>query len=394
MAKGGPDVVPSPTPHVQPDERGRLAFSNAVAKVQGHAENKTDISYYAPELIHCTLPHSPVKERDWIRKSGNYSLIVSSGINEEGAPYGIPSGAFPRLVMSHMFTRIVATRERRIELNSRFGSYLKEVGYTGNLRGNTRAADSIRDSLLRLLNASISFQYHDERRHSRMNIHIAPRFNLWFDYKNPDTDSLFGSWVQISEELYQALLEAPVPLKTEILAALRKSPLGLDVYMWISHRLFRMQAAGEKELTLTYGALQAQFGTGIAEENYRLFRSRFKKELAKVAEYWRPHDGDKENLLLNYELHETGLTLYRSPLLIGRGTRATSQEAAAQIIGDRRFDIDTRRKAQLKAGTWSIAYLEQQYFAWIEANGIAPKNITAHFLDFVERHRKLHGEKP
>ena len=381
-------------PHVPPDERGRLAFSNAVAKVQGYDEAKKDISYYAPELIHCTLPHSPIKERDWIRKSGSYSLIVSSGIDEEGVPFGIPSGAFPRLVMSHLFTRVVATRDRRVELNSRFTSYLKEVGYVGNYRGNSRAANSIRDSLLRLLNARISFQYLDERRRSRMNIDIAQRFDLWFDYKNPDADSLLGSWVQLSDDLYQALLEAPVPLRTDILAALRKSPLGLDVYMWISHRLFRMQAAGEKELTLTYGALQAQFGTGIAEENYRLFRSRFKQALGHVAEHWKLHDGDKDKLLLNYELHEDGLTLYRSPLLIGRGPRQTTQEEAAQIIADRRFDKATRQKAQLRAGTWSVSYLEENYFAWIEREGIAPKNPAAHFLDFIERHRKLHKEKP
>ena len=381
--KGREDQKPQPlAPHVPPDQRARVAASNAVAKVYGLTDqDPLPISYYTSELIQCTLPHSDPQTRDWIRKNGNYALIVSSGVDENAEPYGIPYGSFPRLVLAHIITRTVATRERRVELSSHFATFLKEIGYTSNHKGNGIKAQRVRDQLLRLLNASISFQYHDERRLSRLNLNIAPRFDLWWDFKKPEED-----------DFYQTILESPVPLRTDVLKALKKSPLALDVYMWLSYRLFRMQAAGQSELTISYGALQEQFGTGIADENYRQFRAEFKHALVKVAAYWRGPAGADDRTLLNYDLHETGLTLFRSPLLVGRGQRRTTQEDSAQIISDRRFDAETRKKAQLRAGTWSVPYLEQQYFAWIEREGIAPKNLSAHFLSFISRHRKLHKE--
>ena len=162
--------------------------------------------------------------------------------------------------------------------------------------------------------------------------------------------------------------------------------------MWVSYRLFAMQAAGQKELNIHYGLLQAQFGTGIAEGHYRQFRHEFKAALEKVAQYWQPHEGDKERLLLNYDLHETGLTLYRSPLLVGRGKRDQAQNEAKAILTARAFDTATRKQARTIAGNWDIDFLIKQYFAWIEKKGITPADPRAHFYDFIKKHRKSNGE--
>ena len=83
-----------------------------------------------------------------------------------------------------------------------------------------------------------------------VNINVATKFDLWWDFKNPEQDSLWGSYIEISEEFRQAILQAPVPLRTDILKALRKSPLALDVYMWTSYRLFVMQSTGQESIAL------------------------------------------------------------------------------------------------------------------------------------------------
>src|SRR5262249_37730316 len=86
--------------------------------------------------------------------NGDVSLIVASGFDRNLQPYGIPYGSFPRLVLAYIITRVIQTGERSIVLSSHFSTFLKEIGYTGNLRGNTRAANSIRSQLLRLLMAN------------------------------------------------------------------------------------------------------------------------------------------------------------------------------------------------------------------------------------------------
>jgi len=390
-----------PTPKLQarvhPDNRGRVEGLKALgAFLHGAPEQKTPISYYTPILIQCTLPHSDPKTRDWIRKNGDFSLIVSSGVDRNGRVLGVPYGSFPRLVLAYIITRVIQTGERRIDLASHFSGFLREIGYTGNFRGNSRQAKTVRDQLLRLLMASIKVEGQvgtDEKGIlAGININVASKYALWWDFKNPDQDSLWGSYIDLSEEFRQSILSAPVPLLTDILKAHRRSPLALDVYMWLSYRLFTMRATGQESVSLGYGRLQEQFGTGIAEAYYRQFRKEFKLAFAKVAEHWR--DPQTKKMLLNYDLNSTGLDLYRSPLLSAPPRKSRAEEETARILEGRKFDQETRRSALHITGQWSLDYLESQYFDWIEREGIKPKNPRAHFLEFIRSHRKRHGESP
>ncbi len=382
---------------VHPVERPKIAASNMVARLSGITpEVGPDISYYSPELIQCTLPHSDPKTRDWIRRNGNYSLIISSGIDEHGAVIGVPYGSFPRLTLAHIITRVIAKHDRRIEFSNYFGAFLREVGFTGNHRGAAGRpwGRSTRDQLMRLLRANITFQYHEvglqQERIAVQDVKVAPKFDLWFDHRNPEQGSIFESWIELSDDFYQSILRAPVPLRTDILKALRKSPLALDVYMWVSYRLWTMQNAGHQQLEIPIGGLQAQFGTGISTANYRQFRSELRHAFDKVAQYWQVHEGDKEKLLLNYEMHEGGLVLYRSPLQIVRN-RPTKQDENSQILKTRTFDVETRKRAKQLAANWDLNYLTTEYFAWIEGKGITPTDPRPHFLGFIRSHVKRNG---
>ena len=391
MAEESGDQKPKLLMRIHPDDRDRVEGLNTLAKrFYGTPQSSAPVSYYTPILIQCTLPHSDPKTRDWVKTNGDVSLIISSGVDENLVPYGIPYGSFPRLVLAYIITRVIQTGERRIELEGHFSSFLREVGYTGNLRGNIRPAKSVRDQLLRLLRASVTFQAKGDGHLAVLDVKVAPKFELWWDFKNPEQDSLWGSYIQISEEFRQAILQAPVPLRADILKALKKSPLALDIYMWVSYRLFTMRVTRQESVSLSYGRLQEQFGTGIAEENYRQFRKEFKLAFAKVAQFWRSPDGNPQ--ILYYDLDETRLTLYRSPLLIAKGKPSHAQEEAQRIFSSRRFDQETQRRARLMAGKWDVAYLMSQYFDWIEKEGLTPKDLRAHFLDFIKTHRQRHGE--
>ena len=135
--------------------------------------------------------------------------------------------------------------------------------------------------------------------------------------------------------------------------------------------------------------MQEQFGTGIDKANYRQFRREFRLALKKVADYWVSPDGTKE--MLNYELHEDGLTLFRSPLLINVPKRKIAEQAAAdeaaRIIASRTFDAATLKEARQNAGDWDVKWLANQYFDWIAARGITPKDPRANFMKFIKTHR-------
>ncbi len=395
MTQPTPDRKPLAA-HVHPDDRSRIDTLNALAKqFHGAPKEKAPLSYYSPILIQCTLPHSDPKARDWKKTNGDVTLIVSSGVDKNLVPYGVPYGSFPRLVLAYIITSVVQTGERRIELAAHFGSFLKEIGYTGNYRGNTSAAKAIKSQMDRLLNATIAFTSDEGTEEygevSRGKVDITKGFVLWWDYRNPNQGSLWGSYIELTEDFLQSVLRAPVPLLNAMLAAVKKSPLAIDLYMWLSYRLFTMQASGQNEISLSYGRLQGQFGTGMAEKNYRNFRSRFKKEFADVAEAWNKH-AENERQHLKYELGDTGLTLFRSDLLIAKAKPSATEQEAQRLLSRRRFDDATRKEArQLAGSTWSVEYLETQYFDWIGKKGITPKDPKTHFFDFIKTHRERNG---
>lgn len=327
-----------------------------------------------------------------MKTNGNASLILASGADETGEFIGLPYGSFPRLVLGYIITRVIQTGERRIELTSHFGSFLKEIGYNGNHKGVGANGSRIREQLIRLLRASITFQDKGEGRLSVQDVKIAPKFDLWFDPKSPEEDSLWESSITISEEFRDSILRSPVPLRTDILAALKKSPLALDVYMWVSYRLYAMQAAGVDEISLSYGQLQNQFGTGIAEENYRQFRAELKLAFGKVAQHWRAPQS--ETTLLKYDLNETRLVLYRSPLLVSKARPHAEQSERERMLRTRVLSPEVRRQARQIAGSWSVEFLAHQYFEWITEEDIMPNNPGAHFLNFIQAHRRRNGEIP
>ena len=51
-----------------------------------------------------------------------------------------------------------------------------------------------------------------------------------------------SSKILLSEQFFNEVIRNPVPLDTNILKALKRSPLGLDLYVWLVYRTFSLDA--------------------------------------------------------------------------------------------------------------------------------------------------------
>ena len=67
---------------------------------------------------------------------------------------------------------------------------------------------------------------------------IASRTEFWWDPKRPDERMLWDSKIRLGEEFFQEIIHHPVPLNMNILKALKRSSLGLDLYLWLTYRTF------------------------------------------------------------------------------------------------------------------------------------------------------------
>jgi hypothetical protein len=78
--------------------------------------------------------------------------------------------------------------------------------------------------------------------------------------------------------LFHSILDRSAPLSTAAIRQLRKSPMDLDVYAWLVHRLYHLA----KPSTVTWTQLSGQFGHGYSEQ--RFFRRVFGASMKRVLE--------------------------------------------------------------------------------------------------------------
>jgi Plasmid encoded RepA protein len=237
----------------------------------------------------------------------------------------------------------------------------------------------------RLFRASISFEQSLERpdgaEGSRwLDMRVAPKGELWWDPKMPDQGALWGSWVQLSQEFFEAITAAPVPLDMRALRALKRSPLALDLYTWATYRTFSVRKAG-KAVTVPYGALQAQLGTNYERE--RDFKTALKDALGKVQRVYPA---------LKCEMEEGGLTILPGLTAVrtkAKAIKPTDEPPKALPIDRHSLKPETYQKAREAAPGYDVRYLEELWREWVSSKGIQITHPDGHFLRFCKTQKKL-----
>ena len=90
----------------------------------------------------------------------------------------------------------------------------------------------------------------------------------------------------MGEKFFNEIVRHPVPIDMNTLAALKRSPLGLDLYLWLVYRTFALRAPQR----LTWWLLYSQFGAhpDKASDNntVQAFRYKVLRELKKIKLAW------------------------------------------------------------------------------------------------------------
>ena len=137
---------------------------------------------------------------------------------------------------------------------------------------------SYANQLLRLIHSTLTIDENVRDAAGRSGLHIrqavfAEEARLWWDDERAVGE---GSSVLLSQVLFHSILERSAPLSTAAIKALRKSPMDLDVYAWLVHRLFHLG----KPSAVTWVQLSQQFGHNY--QALRAFRRFFGDSLTRV----------------------------------------------------------------------------------------------------------------
>ena len=245
-----------------------------------------EAAYLPRELVQCTLPHrNPGDVPYWTRHNGGLSLTIRPGWDRKTKEcLGYPYGSIPRLLLFWITTEVIRTKSRRLELGRSLSQFMLKLGLnplTG--RGKRGDATRLRNQMERLFNALISFDRDLDRGcdHgvARMNMAVVDNCEYWWHRSDTDENLLWGSWIEIGERFYNAIIAAPVPTDVRALRALKKSPLALDLYAFLTYESFRANKIGKPRFA-TWKSLHSRFGGEYT--HMQNFRSKVKAALVKI----------------------------------------------------------------------------------------------------------------
>lgn len=256
-----PNVTNSQTPgrpiqQELPLTRQEECFAQAVNEITLNPGTPDDASYLHAVLCQVGMPRKRMDELTFERRNGTASLLLTAGRRWNGKNWiqeKLPYGPKARLILINLTTYAVLNRTPVVPVGRSTRDFMLRVGLDDqgseyrSLRIQTRALAVCRMQLGGRIGNRVS----------QMDAQPIKRFDAWI-CSIPDQQALWPETVELTNEYYESVLDAAVPLDERAVAALRGSALSLDVYVWLVHRLCRVRDPNGS--LVTWNALKVQFG--------------------------------------------------------------------------------------------------------------------------------------
>ena len=246
-------------------------------------EAEPDLGFMARLMALCSLPRTnPGNRWRYIRRNGPYKLIMFSS-GETKLPYG----NLPRLLLAWISTEAVRTQSRELILGRSLSEFMRKLGILSSDSGGAWGIRTrLRNQMDRLFSAHVELIHEHNQGKRFISSAIADRGEFWWDPKRPGEPVLWDSKIELGEKFFQEIIRHPVPLDMNILKAIKRSSLGLDLYMWLTYRTFALK----KPVHLRWRNLYCQFGVDPdrAKDKFivRNFRTKCLRELKKIKQAW------------------------------------------------------------------------------------------------------------
>ena len=263
-----------------PQARHHFTRFDQVNQLVGASEADPDLGFMARMMALCSLPRTnPGNRHQYKRVNGPFKLIMIAGGDNK-----LPYGNFPRLILAWLCTEAVRTQNRTLILGPSLAKFMKTLGVYSS--GGGRDQIKLRNQMKRLFGCTVSMIYEDEHGEQFVSSLIAERGEFWWNERKPDQSSLWDSKIYLGEAFLNEIIRHPVPLDMNTLKAIKRSTLGLDLYLWLVYRTFALRAP----LRLSWRQVYRQFGAhpdnAHDKKTVQNFRIKVLRELKKIKMAW------------------------------------------------------------------------------------------------------------
>ena len=266
-----------------PQARHHFTQADQVDQLVWASEQDPEMGFMARMLALCSLPRTnPGNQHQYKRQNGPYKLIMVAGGDNK-----LPFGNLPRLLLAWVSTEAVRTQSRELVLGRSLSEFMRTLGILSSDSGGTTGVRTrLRNQMDRLFSATVSLIYEEDGVKARVSSLVADRAVFWWNPKRPDEPVLWESKIELGEKFFQEIISHPVPLDMNILKALKRSSLGLDLYLWLVYRTFSLT----RPMRLSWQQIYRQFGVNPAKETDKVtvqaFRRKVLRELVKIKMAW------------------------------------------------------------------------------------------------------------
>ena len=216
---------------------------------------------------------------------------------------GLPFGNLSLLLLAWVCTEAVRTQSRELVLGASLSGFMRKLGLASIGGGNRGDRTRLRNQMKRLFNTHIQLAYEDEQVSASVNSPVASRTGFWWNERKTSDRLKWDNTIELGEKFFQEIIQHPVPLDMNILKALKRSSIGLDLYLWLTYRTFTLK----RPLSLSWARLYRQFWVNTAQAGgggtINNFRTDCLRELKKIQIAWPT---------LNYATAQGGVILWPS----------------------------------------------------------------------------------
>lgn len=282
--------------------RQRRLIEDALAIEEEDARSVGATGYMIRALAQATLPHLDPKLPNgmiYSRDTGRLTLTIAPTSPKHGIPYG----TIPRMILAWLCTQVVLNKQRILDdptiwLGNSQADFLENEL---KMKNNGRDIRRFKEQSLRLFKSVISAEYsEDSETDFSKRLLITDESHIFW---HPSKDSQRGLWeshLRLTPSFCKEVLASPVPLDMRVYHSLSKSPLAMDIYVWLTYRMFVLRHSGRPFVRIPWSALMRQFGSnygkwsslggrlerGDDRQGLYSFKSNFSKRLREVLNFY------------------------------------------------------------------------------------------------------------
>ena len=185
----------------------------------------------------------------------------------------------------------------------------------------------------------------------------------------------------LSEAFFKAITSKPVPIDFRVMCALRQSPFAIDLYTWLTWRIFRMNQKKDLKTNIRLwgkDSLAEQMGSEYSRANN--FKAAIAEALEMIKLVW-PN--------LQYHLTATHLTIIASPVPIAQTSTLKGSRALAEVKPDQ-LSVRTMAWFDTTYPKHNPRAAVKDFKAWIAQREIDVKDIDARFRNFCLKWVETH----